>query len=130
MGDWHPFRLADPVEWYIRYPVSVPPIGVVRRLEFGIKPDVWFRAVTWSEESARRRLLGYFATPEDAAAAVWQAYLVESRAQHEQAAKRADRLRATNPPPSLPPERGVLLSDSRDYALTTMTRLHLPEDAP
>jgi hypothetical protein len=88
MVDWHPFSLADPVEWYIRYPVDVAPIGVVRRLEFGIKPDVWFRAVTWSEDSTRRQLIGYFTTPQDAAQAVWQAYLAESRAQHQQAAKR------------------------------------------
>jgi hypothetical protein len=88
MVDWHPFRLADPVEWHIRYPVSVPPIGVVRRLEFGIRPDVWFRAVTWSEDSTRRRLIGYFATPEDAAAAVWGEYLARSTAQHRVAATR------------------------------------------
>lgn len=103
MAEWHPVRMAVPVEWIVRYPAQVAPIGVVRRLEFGVRPDVWFRAVTWDKASERRHLIGYFLRQEDAVAAVWATFLAASTAQHQVASRRGhEGGRAVPPTHSVP----------------------------
>ena len=71
---WHPIRIAEPVEWEMRNGWPPDPIGVIRRLTFqrGNQTDVFYRAVTWAPTSDERELIGYFPTPQMAAAAAWE----------------------------------------------------------
>lgn len=83
--EWHPRRLADPVEWLLRVPGQQDPIGVARKLtdQHGIR----FRAVTWSARSSDRTLIGYYPDGDSAATAIWQHYLASRASQHEAAAR-------------------------------------------
>lgn len=83
--EWHPRRLADPVEWLLRVPGQPDPIGVVRKLTD--RHRIRFRAVTWSARSADRVLIGYYPDGDAAATAVWRHYVASRAGQHEAAAR-------------------------------------------
>lgn len=67
--------MARPVRWALVYMPTSAPIGWISR-----RPD-GFHAKTANVD------LGVHATAQDAAAAVWQAFLAAGRARHEAAAK-------------------------------------------
>ena len=93
MAEWEPFQMAEPVEWRLVYSVRpYDPIGLIRRLEFGPswKPEIWYRAVTFSRDPAGRELVGYARTGEHAARLLWERMLEESRAQSLRAGSRQD----------------------------------------
>lgn len=81
--DWHPRRLAAPVEWTITVPGQPEPLAVIRRLR--VRGRAIYRAVTWAPTSAGRELIGYFGTGDDAAVAVWRRYVTEQSNRHERA---------------------------------------------
>lgn len=93
VAEWEPFQMAEPVEWRLVYSVRpYDPIGLIRRLEFGPswKPEVWYRAVTFSSDPAGRELVGYARTAEHAARLLWERMLEDSRAQSLRAGSRQD----------------------------------------
>jgi hypothetical protein len=83
--EWHPRRLASPVEWTLVVPGQAEPLAVIRRLRFEGRPV--YRAVTWAPTSAGRELIGYFRSGDDAAVAVWRRYVAEQTDRHERASR-------------------------------------------
>lgn len=58
------------IEWEIRHPLSAQLIAIVRLLELGPRREQYFRAVTGDRDAAQRRLLGYWASLDEARRAV------------------------------------------------------------
>jgi hypothetical protein len=83
--EWHPRRLAAPVEWTFTVPGQAEPLAVIRRLRF--EGRAVYRAVTWAPTSGGRELIGYYRTGDDAAVAVWRRYVTAQTARHEQASR-------------------------------------------
>ncbi|GAA1696047.1 hypothetical protein GCM10009792_15040 [Microcella alkalica] len=74
-ADWHPILAAHEYatgEWLLVDPMAVP-FAVVRVIE--IKGERGYRAVTWAEKSADRRLLGYCRSLRAACELAHRAYL-------------------------------------------------------
>lgn len=71
--NWHPSRIAKPVEWHMHNGWPPDPIAVIRKMERqnGNQVEVFYRAVTWSPSSTERELIGYYRTGDDAAQAAW-----------------------------------------------------------
>ncbi|WP_146078124.1 hypothetical protein [Subtercola sp. Z020] len=125
MVDWHPSRLAQPVEWMLQHPVSPRPFAVIRLIRFPAQKgtvDSWYRIVTWSEKSADRELIGWCLTPESAAEAAWDYFRAYSSWQHAQAATRMHE-RPGGPPPK-PPAYELLL------AYRAAVRAQVPDARP
>ncbi|TPW71665.1 hypothetical protein [Schumannella sp. 10F1B-5-1] len=73
-ADWHPVLSADEVEpgtWVMRS--QVRDYAIIRMLRIG--DEVGYRAVTWAERSADRRLVGYYRSLRAACAAAHQVFL-------------------------------------------------------
>ncbi len=85
VAEWHPRRLARPVEWVLTVPGHPEPIAVIRRLKLAGR--ITFRAVTWAPRSAGRELIGYYPDGDTAAMACWRRYVEENRHQHERASR-------------------------------------------
>lgn len=85
MVEWHPRRLALPVEWVLRVPGHPEPVAVIRRLRF--EGRTVFRAVTWAPSSGGRELIGYYRDGDAAAMAAWRRYVEQNRGRHEQASR-------------------------------------------
>ena len=70
---WHPVQSLVVDEWHLRAGITGLPAIIIRRLEFGERgaPEIFYRAVTFAQTPEDRRLVGYFASLEDAAAAAW-----------------------------------------------------------
>lgn len=85
MVEWHPRRLASPVEWTLVVPGQVEPLAVIRRLRFEGRHV--YRAVTWAPTSGGRQLIGYYRSGDDAAVAVWRRYIAEQSDRHERASR-------------------------------------------
>ena len=83
--EWHPRRLASPVEWLLKVPGQPEPLAVVRRVR--IRGRHAFRAVTWAPTSAGRELIGYFRDGDEAAVAVWRRYVALHEARHDEASR-------------------------------------------
>jgi hypothetical protein len=71
--DWHPSRIAKPVEWHMHNGWPPQPIAVIRQLERqnGNRVEIFYRAVTWAPSSDGRELIGYYKTGDEAAQAAW-----------------------------------------------------------
>lgn len=71
--DWHPRRIARPVEWELHNGWPPDPLAVIRRIEIpeGNQVRVVFRAVTWAPTSEHRELIGYYPDGDAASAAAW-----------------------------------------------------------
>ncbi len=71
--EWSPVQIARPVEWMLQVAESTPPMAVIRRLVYGDpnRPEIWFRAVTWSSASEERELLGFTRSFEAACELGW-----------------------------------------------------------
>lgn len=72
---WHPLLAAveaEPGVWYMVTPDGRC-YGIIRTLEIG--GERGYRAVTWAERSADRRLIGYYRTLKRAAEATHRRYL-------------------------------------------------------
>jgi hypothetical protein len=93
MAEWQPAQMAQPMEWVLIPYHRAIPIGVIRRLEFdgttSKDPDVWYRAVTYSDRSEHRELIGYARTFEAACRAAFDYELERQRTRHAIAAVRA-----------------------------------------
>lgn len=83
--EWHPRRLAAPVEWLLTVPGQPEPLAVIRRLRFGGRPV--YRAVTWAPRSGGRELIGYYPSGDAAAVAVWRRYVAQQAERHEGASR-------------------------------------------
>ncbi len=77
--------MSKPVEWFVLYNLERHPLGVVRRLKFDKK--IVFRAVTWAPRSGDRELIGYYASHDGAATAIWNRYLRVRSDRHEAASR-------------------------------------------
>ncbi|QCR18818.1 hypothetical protein [Agrococcus sp. SGAir0287] len=55
-----------PVEWEVRHPASGELIAIVRMVALGPRREWYARAVTPEEDRARRALIGYWASPDEA----------------------------------------------------------------
>ena len=82
MVDWHPIQAAKqcgPNEWEVwSGRTTDSPKGVIRRIEFGLFREVWFRAVVTEGESGGREILGWCRTAERAAELIWAVPLSDS----------------------------------------------------
>ena len=58
--------VSTPVEWVVTDVSAREPIAVVRRLRLGPRRELYFRAVTWHPDPARRDLVGYWGSAEEA----------------------------------------------------------------
>lgn len=58
--------VTTPVEWVVTHSSSQEPIAVVRRLRLGPQRELYFRAVTWHVDPAKRELVGYWGSAEEA----------------------------------------------------------------
>lgn len=85
VGEWHPRRLAAPVEWTVTVPGQAEPLAVIRRLKLEGRPV--YRAVTWAPTSGGRELIGYYRSGDDAAVAVWRRYCDAQTERHERASR-------------------------------------------
>jgi hypothetical protein len=83
--EWHPRRLARPVEWLLTVPGHAEPVAVIRRLR--IAGRTCFRAVTWAPTSAGRELIGYYPDGDAAAVAAWKRYIEQNEGRHERASR-------------------------------------------
>ncbi|RFA11487.1 hypothetical protein B7R21_12315 [Subtercola boreus] len=111
MVDWHPSRLAQPVEWMLQHPVSPRPFAVIRLIRFPAQKgtvDAWYRVVTWSQKSADRELVGWCLSLEAACEAAWDYFRAMSSWQHAQAATRMHE--RPGGAPSKPPAHDLLLA--------------------
>jgi hypothetical protein len=82
--EWSPPRLAQPVDWELRYLAHVTPIGVVRCLVFNNRAIC--RAVTLATRSDNQQSIGFYATSDEAIAAICSHFLAQTRALHDVAA--------------------------------------------
>lgn len=91
MADWHPIRMAYPVQkdadgdcrWYMANgPIEVEHerFAILTRLRFNA--ETWYRATTWASRSDDRELLGYFRNLPTAAAYAWEDHLLRGRELH------------------------------------------------
>lgn len=62
------------MEWEVRHPLDARPIAIVRLLELGERQEPYYRAVTCERDPARRRLLGYWGSLDDARLGVLALY--------------------------------------------------------
>ncbi|TQL53160.1 hypothetical protein [Subtercola boreus] len=111
MVDWHPARLAQPVEWMLQHPVSPRPFAVIRLIRFPAQKgtvDAWYRVVTWSAGSSDRELVGWCLSLEAACEAAWDYFRAMSSWQHAQAATRMHERPGGAPPK--PPAHDLLLA--------------------
>jgi hypothetical protein len=53
-------------EWEVRTPLDGLPVALVRLVHLGPDREPYYRAVTANPVPERRRLIGYYASPEDA----------------------------------------------------------------
>ncbi|SFN34669.1 hypothetical protein [Mycetocola miduiensis] len=67
-------HVTTPVEWVVTHSAATGPIAVVRRLRLGPDRELYFRAVTWHEDPARRELVGYWGSVEEAVQNVYGLY--------------------------------------------------------
>ena len=58
--------VTTPVEWVVTHASVQEPIAVVRRLRLGPQRELYFRAVTWHQDPAKRDLVGYWGSAEEA----------------------------------------------------------------
>jgi hypothetical protein len=89
---WHPVVNAHAAEWLLRQGTAGQPYAIVRRFEFGDpnQAQIWFRVVTWAQNSQDRELIGWCRTLEAAAAAGWDHRCAYESWRHHLAAKRTD----------------------------------------
>lgn len=59
-------RVRSAIEWEISHPASDEPIAVIRKLRLGPGKVLYFRAVTYDVDPAKRELIGYWGTLEEA----------------------------------------------------------------
>lgn len=83
--EWHPRRLALPVEWVLTVPGQPEPLAVIRRLR--VAGRTVYRAVTWAKRSSGRSLIGYYPDGDAAAVAVWRRYCDQRQQQHDRASR-------------------------------------------
>lgn len=67
-------NVTTPVEWVVTHSAATGPIAVVRRLRLGPDRELYFRAVTWHADPARRELVGYWGSVEEAVQNVYGLY--------------------------------------------------------
>ncbi|WP_411720505.1 hypothetical protein [Mycetocola sp.] len=67
-------NVTTPVEWVVTHSASKEPIALVRRLRLGAQRELYFRAVTWRPNPARRELVGYWGSLEEAVQNVYGLY--------------------------------------------------------
>jgi hypothetical protein len=92
VAPWHPVVNAQATEWVLRQGAAGEAYAVVRRFAFGDpnRPEIWFRVVTWAQQSEGRELIGWCRTLEAAAAAGWDHRCAYESWRHHLAAKRTD----------------------------------------
>ena len=59
-------NITTPVEWVVTHSAAKEPIAIVRRLRLGAERALYFRAVTWNTDPAKRELVGYWGSAEEA----------------------------------------------------------------
>ncbi|GHD42126.1 hypothetical protein D9V29_01315 [Mycetocola manganoxydans] len=59
-------NVTTPVEWVVTHSAAKEPIAIVRRLRLGAERELYFRAVTWNADPAKRELVGYWGSAEEA----------------------------------------------------------------
>ena len=92
--------VTTPVEWVVTHASVQAPIAVVRRLRLGPRRELYFRAVTWHSDPAKRDLVGYWGSAEEAVQNVYGLY--ERSLPPE--SRRTGEVTARQPPPLTRPK--------------------------
>jgi len=95
---------ATPVEWLVGHGSSQAPIAIIRALFLGPRQELYYRAVTFAEPSARR-LIGYWGSLADAEQGAIAWYEAKMPKAWRMAGGGTERPAVVAPPQKSPPSR-------------------------